>query len=260
MKRPLILSTLIGTALGFALGAWWRDFAGPRTDSALPPAARSSLAAPGARAPRPLTPDIDALQKELAACQLAARMDQVQREGLPQPFPADWAQEYRSQAAIQANAERAIADCGLPLEVARVDCAEPPCLLWLERHDNSDLVKGFLRGCTAWTDQYTDEGWYAQGQLVSEEGSSRRYWAITASPADWPPQEEETNISKRLGLRYHEGRDALMDAWGGIEPTERETLEDLRRQLQDPDMDAGTREVVESLADMIEEKIEGSPD
>lgn len=95
--------------------------------------------------------------------------------------------------------------------------AQPPFVVAdreVERRDDSDLVRGFLRDCPTWTDTRSTQGRLAQGQLTTEDGRARRTWAVAASPADWPPPADETSVSKRDGMRHEQGRDALMHAWG----------------------------------------------
>jgi hypothetical protein len=149
---------------------------------------------------------------------LAAReLEQVRRkyEGEAVAWPEGISESYKP-AMLGTEVDQAIEECGLPLRRVAVSCEEFPCLLVLERLDESDLTDMFLWSCEAWTDTFGERRrvFQAQGQVHTEDGP-RRYWITDATPEGWFQEYERDNLSKRYSFRVDAWRERLAIDWEG---------------------------------------------
>ena len=71
--------------------------------------------------------------------------------GVPVPWPDDTPEQYGADTVGRVIPEMA-ETCGLPIELANLECDEPPCIAALRILGPLDL--GELTHCPAWADRY----------------------------------------------------------------------------------------------------------
>lgn len=135
-------------------------------------------------------------------------------EGVPAPWPEALDQDYRS-SEVESHVREALEQCpGIKAKEAFVDCDEYPCLVVLERLDQSDESKDFLWSCDAWLDVYGGRELIStsQGRVNTPDGA-RRYWITAVEPESDQSLGEAREKSRRNGFRFDLARERLRDDW-----------------------------------------------
>lgn len=142
--------------------------------------------------------------------------------GDPVAFPADVPPQYRSDR-FEQEVRDALADCpDAELELAHVDCSEFPCMAFFAQPEGSMAHAVYaLRRCDAWKERFEGSN-MSTARFRTTDGY--REWSMVGPSPDSEVTTE--NKSVRWNLRRDEGKQVLMDAWGGYELTRLEALDE----------------------------------
>jgi hypothetical protein len=140
-------------------------------------------------------------------------VDRAERDGVPVPFPDDLPPRFTQQALLSAfNA--AFAETGLKGGVTAVDCAEYPCVVWGEVHENTRDLMERLRGSPEFDAAYGKDGAGVSGWGQGE--GKPELFAVTLTPQG----QRDKNLDTRIRTRIREQVDAHKPAsWPEAPPS-----------------------------------------
>lgn len=173
--------------------------------------APAPTAAPGAEI---ASDDLKALRAESQALQGRIRAREEALYGTPVAWPEETPPDWQP-AAFEARMRRAVAECDLPLDAVRVDCAEPPCVLIGQTPDVipmlTDPSYAQLTTCPAWTEVFSTPLGTANA-AVPCRGAAGGFVVVAPRP-DWLYPAEDRAAWERLSQRFPLRLKKLREDW-----------------------------------------------
>jgi len=134
------------------------------------------------------------------------RGQELAASGEPIPWPEDRPERFQ-RAGYLAALEEAIDSCAPPVELAGIDCAEPPCIALLRA--GQDWHDALVNRCPAWRDRYGTTVSQSVGSIDCEDGSTEKIAMLSPYDEEWEEglgKDELGEVRQRLQHRWEQLR------------------------------------------------------
>lgn len=173
-------------------------------DAPLEPAAPAS-APVGDGGEGELGQQVEELQREIAAYEQLAEVYEEELYGVALEWPAEMP-ALMTPEGFEAQARKAVAECGAGVDITGFDCSEPPCFMLLRVREEG-WREGLVENCPAWKEPYGTMTSGASFAVECADGSEEQVEMLGVPVRELlglENREQRKNLMKRLKARMME--------------------------------------------------------
>jgi len=152
---------------------------------------------------------VNELEMELSAVRQHAKTLELDLYGEPFQWPEEVPLELQPDRFMGRAAE-VVESCDPSVQVAHVDCTEPPCYLFV-RGDRQRVID-LVRNCPAWMEKYGKSSLSTGNAAECSDGYLEEVMVI-GSDGDWVPRDHEHGFESRTRKRHKKRLNDAIESW-----------------------------------------------